>query len=341
MGDQNGVVDRISELPDCIIHHIMSYLSQEKVAQMSVLSRRWNYLQISLPILVFNRWRKETCRERSEEFIRYVDASILRFCELEVPLQKFRLCMTLYEVEGATSLLDKWIELGVAREYLKKLLLKNVRIDDQMVQKFIRGCPLLEDLFLFPIWDSESVCVIHAPKLKILTIDLSSNSCTDDIIEIVSPGLQQFTIVSISSGCVIDMPGCYDLKYLALSEAAISDEEFHNLVLKFPFLETLILYDCTVTKIAFSSNRLRELEVFNCRSLISVDIDAPSLLTFSYQFISRIASINVPRTCSWKTRFLFEGYRDPLVSFHSLKQLLEVPYEIEELRIRIYVKVCL
>ncbi|KAK4859110.1 hypothetical protein QYF36_026971 [Acer negundo] len=125
--DGIGVVDRISELPDFIIHHIMSYLSSEKVAQMSVLSRRWNYLRISFPILVFNRWKKKSSRERTDEFLRFVDASILSFCELQVPLQKFRLCITVHDVEGVTSLLDKWIELAVAHE-VKELDL-NVKMD--------------------------------------------------------------------------------------------------------------------------------------------------------------------------------------------------------------------
>ncbi|KAK0579186.1 hypothetical protein LWI29_022404 [Acer saccharum] len=419
MGDRIGVVDRISELPDFIIHHIMSYLSSKKVAQMSVLSKRWNYLQISFPILVFNMSRKKSSREHTVEFMRFVDASILRFCELQVPLQKFRLCMPLHDVEGLISLLDKWIELAVAREVkeldfnfrmdsngygetdsdgdvetdgdgdggdsdsngdvngeiytlpetifsakfvttlnltncyleqssgtimlqsLKKLALDKVQIYEEMVQKFISGCPLLEDLFLSPIWHSDRICVSPAPKLKILTIDLSLSHSGAEIIEIVSPSLQQCTLSALRRGCVIDMAGCYDLKYFDLTDAVISDEDFHNLILKFPLLEKLILCNCTVEKIAFSSNRLRELEVRNCRELISIDIDAPSLLTFSYDCFTRPASINIPRSCSRKARFQIKSYNDTLYSFNRIKELLEVPYEIEELRISIYVEVCI
>ncbi|KAK0578400.1 hypothetical protein LWI29_009769 [Acer saccharum] len=407
MGDRIGVVDRISELPDFIIHHIMSYLSSGEVAQMSALSKRWNYLWISFPILVFNRWKMKSSRERTDEFIRFVDASILRFCELQVRLQKFRVCMTVHDVERVTSLLDKWIELAVALEVkeldfnvktdsdgdvemdgdggdgdgdgngngdsmyslpesifstkffttlnlrncnleqfsgtirfqsLKKLLLDKVCIDEQMVQNFIRGCPLLEDLFLSPIRHSDSVCVSPAPKLKILTIDSSSSLSDVDVIEIVSPSLQQCTIISDLSDCVIDMAGCYDLKYLNLTDAEISDEDFHNLILKFPLLEKLILCDCTVGRIAFSNNRLRELKVLYCESLISIDVDAPSLLTFSYECISSPASINIPRTCSWKAHFQFVVNVDTLIWFNSIKELLEVPFEIEELSISICVE---
>ncbi|KAK4859013.1 hypothetical protein QYF36_025319 [Acer negundo] len=167
-----------------------------------------------------------------------------------------------------------------------------------MVQKFIRGCPLLEDLFLSPIWHSDSVCVSPAPKLKILTIDLSSGFSNVDIIEIVSPSLQQCTIISVLSGCVIDMAGCYDLKFLDLTDAAISDEDFHNLILKFPLLEKLILCDCTVEKIAFSSNRLRELEVLDCDSLISIDIDIDIVQLNAPCFFS-LVSHSLSKTIIW------------------------------------------
>ncbi|KAI3850814.1 hypothetical protein MKX03_028527 [Papaver bracteatum] len=43
--------DRISELPDALIHHIFSFLDMKYVVQTSVLSRRWRYLWSSLPTI--------------------------------------------------------------------------------------------------------------------------------------------------------------------------------------------------------------------------------------------------------------------------------------------------
>ncbi|XP_026431448.1 putative F-box/FBD/LRR-repeat protein At1g78760 isoform X1 [Papaver somniferum] len=43
--------DRISELPDALIHHIFSFLDMKYVVQTSVLSRRWRYLWFSLPTI--------------------------------------------------------------------------------------------------------------------------------------------------------------------------------------------------------------------------------------------------------------------------------------------------
>ena len=46
--------NRISSLPDDILHHILSLLPIGSTAQTSVLSRQWNHLWASLPILDFS-----------------------------------------------------------------------------------------------------------------------------------------------------------------------------------------------------------------------------------------------------------------------------------------------
>ncbi|KAK0599309.1 hypothetical protein LWI29_004144 [Acer saccharum] len=563
MEDQIVAMDRISELPDFIIHHIMSYLSTLEVTQTCVLSKRWNHLQTSFPILDFDliyfeeedletgmkkrsfrinidkfiqfvdasllrfceakvsmqkfrlsmevfdvegvaslldRWielavanevkeldlnvqttetsnyrmyrmveeldfnvrtykdrmytlpgtlfsakfvttlklsgcnleqssayttirrrfgnreeRKKFCIN-IDKFIQFVDASLLRFCEAKVSMQKFRLSMSVFDVEGVASLLDKWIELSVANEVkeldlnvqttddrvhsllgtmveeldfnvrtnkdrmytlpgtlfsakfvttlklsgcnleqssayttirfhsLKKLVLNAVHIDEQMVPKLISECPLLEDLFLCLCWHCKHISVSHAPKLKILTVDGSSLSfCDSDFIgdvesiEIVAPSLQQCTLIDVDGSSVIDMVGCADLKYFNLTGVDILVQEFHKLISKFPLLEKLILNCCVLESISLSSNRLKELQVLHCGRLSVIDIDVPSLLTFSYVFYGNPASsINVPNPCSWKVGFSpgCQRYGD-LIWLDSIRNFLKFPYEIEELSISI------
>ncbi|RZC94041.1 hypothetical protein C5167_016734 [Papaver somniferum] len=54
-GDSSSGEDRISQLPDSIIHHILSFLSDTTYAvQTCVLSKRWRYLWTSLPVLKFS-----------------------------------------------------------------------------------------------------------------------------------------------------------------------------------------------------------------------------------------------------------------------------------------------
>ncbi|KAK3205996.1 hypothetical protein Dsin_020042 [Dipteronia sinensis] len=178
-------------------------------------------------------------------------------------MQKFRLSITVFDVESVASLLDKWIGLAVASE--------------------------------------------------ILTIDTSSSISYDfdndfylvESIEIVAPSLQQCTLVCVKRPCIIDMDGCADLKYFNLTFSDILDQEFHNLISKFPLLEKLVVRNCFhLERVALSSNRLKELQihqVIHSSRLSYIDIDAPNLLTFSYECYSKPArSINVSHPCSWK-----------------------------------------
>ena len=43
--------DRLSSLPDCLIHHIMSFMKARQVVQTCVLSTRWKHLWRSVPCL--------------------------------------------------------------------------------------------------------------------------------------------------------------------------------------------------------------------------------------------------------------------------------------------------
>ncbi|TXG47034.1 hypothetical protein EZV62_026328 [Acer yangbiense] len=402
MGDRIGMVDRISELPDFIIHHIMSYLSTKEVAQTCVLSKRWNHLRTSFPILDFDqvyflgdlakhsmytfsvREKRRFCK-RSVKFVGFVDASLLRFCELKVSMQKFRLSMRLFDVEGITSLLDKWIELAVANEVqeldfnvetngvsryslpatifsakfvttlklsgckleqssdtirfhsLKKLALHSVHIGEQMVQKFISECPLLEDLILSAI-GFKRVCVSNAPKLKIVTIGDENNEL--ESIEIVAPSLQQCTLTCLYKPCVIDLAGCPHLNSLKLVEV---DIEIHDLISKIPLLEKLIIQDCDeITEIVFSSNRLKDLQILQCYNMNGINVDAPNLLSFSLECedILYCFSINGSHRCSCKLKFIikFDTEGDILVLtwFNIIKEeFLGVAHQVKELSMSI------
>ncbi|PRQ46170.1 putative F-box domain-containing protein [Rosa chinensis] len=47
--------DTISDLPDDILYHILSFLSIKSIAQTSVLARRWGYIWASIPVLDFSK----------------------------------------------------------------------------------------------------------------------------------------------------------------------------------------------------------------------------------------------------------------------------------------------
>jgi hypothetical protein len=52
-------IDRISELPEPILEHILSFIPLEKIPQLSILSKRWQNVWALLPILEFNQYIRE------------------------------------------------------------------------------------------------------------------------------------------------------------------------------------------------------------------------------------------------------------------------------------------
>src|SRR5687767_14211256 len=50
-GSSSLAGDRLTSLPDCLIHHIMSFLKARQVVQTCVLSTRWRHLWRSVPCL--------------------------------------------------------------------------------------------------------------------------------------------------------------------------------------------------------------------------------------------------------------------------------------------------
>ncbi|XP_031287656.1 F-box/LRR-repeat protein At3g58980-like [Pistacia vera] len=120
--------DRISYLPPFIIHQMMSHLFRKQVAQTSVLSKRWNHLRASFPIFNFDETdlfktdsdmrlasEEEFC-ERIENFMKFIDVSLLRFCEHKVSMQAFRLLISLADVEGLPCSFENWIRLAVEND---------------------------------------------------------------------------------------------------------------------------------------------------------------------------------------------------------------------------------
>ncbi|KAJ3708547.1 hypothetical protein LUZ61_012252 [Rhynchospora tenuis] len=54
---RSGDGDRISSLPDCLIHLIISFLTAREAVQTCLLSKRWKNLWTTLPFLNFNLWK--------------------------------------------------------------------------------------------------------------------------------------------------------------------------------------------------------------------------------------------------------------------------------------------
>ncbi|XP_059289262.1 F-box/FBD/LRR-repeat protein At5g53840-like [Lycium ferocissimum] len=109
-------IDRISELPVHIIHHIFSKFNQKEAAKTCVLSKRWYYCWTSRPILVFCQLPYMPL----EKFVKLVDQFLQPHLEENLHLEEFNLQ---YPPELASHHIDRWIDLAV------KLNVKVLKID--------------------------------------------------------------------------------------------------------------------------------------------------------------------------------------------------------------------
>ncbi|KAK2639348.1 hypothetical protein Ddye_027143 [Dipteronia dyeriana] len=248
-------MDRLSELPPFIIHHIMSRLSAQEAAQTSILSKRWKALYKSFPVLDFHEaytyftgedefYRNPAVidpehlikgfRRNLLKFIKFVDACLVRFFELEFSIQKFRLLIGLLDVKRFSSVLDKWLGL-VVENRVKEL--------DFEVQTSRKTMYTLSQTIYF---------VKSITSLKL-------------------------------SGCKLELPygdiKLYALKSLSLDKVCITEEILHKLLSCCSLLEDLHL-SCLALKHIYVS-KLHKLKIISIREspheLQSVEIAAPSL----------------------------------------------------------------
>ncbi|XP_054782745.1 F-box/LRR-repeat protein At4g14103-like [Prosopis cineraria] len=91
--EQEGESDRISSLPDPLLHHILSFLPiKEAIATGLILSKRWTPLGLAMPALDIHDTDFATCKS----FIQFVDAVL--FLSDSKPINMFRLKFQRFQV---------------------------------------------------------------------------------------------------------------------------------------------------------------------------------------------------------------------------------------------------
>ncbi|KAI3897033.1 hypothetical protein MKX03_015857, partial [Papaver bracteatum] len=142
--------DRISELPESLIHHILSFLPIKFIASTTILSKRWNNLWLSLPILDFTQWRSPppTAATYEDESDSYSDGSEL--------VEEYRVFkdsppVDLPETNRFMDFLDKVIFLNNL-DHIKKFCLEtdSMYFDQDRVKEWIELIALgkIQELFL-------------------------------------------------------------------------------------------------------------------------------------------------------------------------------------------------
>ncbi|ESQ33469.1 hypothetical protein EUTSA_v10007642mg [Eutrema salsugineum] len=191
-GYRIGEVDRLSNLPDCLLFEILTNLPTKDVVKFSVLSSRWRNLwryvpgldptqemsciqkfrlnrnnDVKLDITHFTRWIN-TVVERKVKHLHVLD-SIRGWLQ-----DKVRISPTVYTCESLVSLnlYDIWLPNpeSVSLPFLKDIVLDTVEFeDDRAFEMLISGCPVLECLSISVDYYSNNEVIVCSQSLLSFT----------------------------------------------------------------------------------------------------------------------------------------------------------------------------
>ncbi|KAJ6421249.1 hypothetical protein OIU84_028596 [Salix udensis] len=249
-GSPMNAADRISQLPDDLIHLILSFLSTPEVVRLSVLSKEWHQVYATFPLSEFYSPSFadyfEGCTFR---FVIFVYKSLLRQCLQYRNIPKFQFSFT----------------KELCRPYVYSEHLPLPWDLDRLITRCIElgthnGVKELSICFSIPGYYKLPEAMLSVKELVVCSL----GGC-------------------VFNGAAINWPS---LRELSLNNVQISDQRFiDNLSLTCPLIEKFALVECSGLKYLQLSG-LRKLKKVTVKSgyshLERIEIDAVSLHTFSY-----------------------------------------------------------
>lgn len=109
---REGAADRLGDLPDGLLHVIISLLGTRQAVQTSLLSRRWRHLWRDVPCAVIDE--REFADDQWERFEDFADR-VLTSIPPETQLDAFRLNMVSGRDSYNYAISDRWIRRGLQR----------------------------------------------------------------------------------------------------------------------------------------------------------------------------------------------------------------------------------
>ncbi|KAL3634818.1 hypothetical protein CASFOL_021872 [Castilleja foliolosa] len=362
-------IDRLSQLPQPILHNILSLLSQKDAVRTCVLSKLWRYLWHGRLNVEFRDFDHRLRFARKKEFWSFVDKTLQRYLDQNLSLQKF-LVDIFFEVD--LVLLQKWIHMvimnmsirsfnisfflctkayplplvvfqseslvelhlrkcdlnalksngNIMLDNLLTLSLHEVEITDEIFEKIISSCPLIENLDLLNCTGLKSIKLSKHYNIK-------NFGCTvhnEIVVEIENPQtLESFHIQNYRDWFLRYKNTHFPhLKSLKLHSVKLYAEMFDNFSSFFPCLSELILDSWHgLNEFRLFSSSIKRLTIridqINPGKRIKAFIDTPNILYFSYSGDGFLPSIKFTTTSNeWASNISVSTSW-----FLKLKKLLE------------------
>ncbi|KAJ4789753.1 F-box/RNI-like/FBD-like domains-containing protein [Rhynchospora pubera] len=237
--------DRISFLPDCLIHLIMSFLTAQEAVRTCLLSKRWKNLWTTLPFLDFDLKKFEyngVPERRFDMFVSFVNTTLL-LCEAS-DLHMFRL-VELRDFKLYHMFVKSWIRYAL-KHNIKELTIELPLYYSSVPLDGVFNCASLINVSINElsniIFETRLVTGVNLPCLKQLYLRG---------IELI-----QYFVDNLFSGCPV-------LEYLHLEDCGLGFSTMYSQSLKY------LKIDCH-EGLHYDPEEQMEL------------IEAPNLLSFCY-----------------------------------------------------------
>ncbi|RZC75581.1 hypothetical protein C5167_051074 [Papaver somniferum] len=229
--------DRISSLPDNLIHHILSFIDTKYAVQTSVLSKRWKTTWISLPYLNFT-WSgfiegKDNLNDsssRSEELIRFIDFVYMVFMfrdDSDIQTLKIYLDWNLWTTPTSDEIsrsLNRWI-IAAVRRHVTELSI-NIDYNHELAYELphqLLNCESLRKLSIFGgtgtkyanIVLPKSISLPQLKQLLLVGVSISFAELTQSLLN-RSPLFELLIVVNCdlqSDNQEIDIVDCFSYEH--------------------------------------------------------------------------------------------------------------------------------
>lgn len=232
-------MDRISELPEHVIHHILSLLRSKDAARSSVLSKKWRSMWDSFLTFDFDQKSFQAGDEGKEKFINFVENSLAARLEPLYSIQKFRLYITSLDTRLA-SRMNGWVsdainknvrELEIHVEVKKKrryILQPIVLMAKTITSLKLYGCRL-DNYFDIKLPNLKELSIKNV-HVDVDVIKCFINTCPliEDLRFVFCKGLRSLQISNLLKLNRIEVHECHGLKCIEIKLPNLQSFWFHG-----------------------------------------------------------------------------------------------------------------
>ncbi|XP_060671974.1 putative F-box/LRR-repeat protein At5g02930 [Ziziphus jujuba] len=284
--------DRISQLPDSLIHHIFSSLPTIYLVRMGRLSKRWRRMWVSTPFLYFDDFCIIALNKnvRTRDMVLKLMTYYLRYRKhcMQIPdtfLLSFRFDTHHMSASNSSDIriIDDWLNF-VVKSKVKELALS---FKKYCLPQFILNASsltLLKLTYLKLVAPTPSTF----PSLKVLSL-LSFESDVKSLQNLISgcPIIEELYLRTYALG-PIDFVVSGTLKNLSLS-VDFNEQWLNGLISRLPLLERLALESHTMKNISIRSHSLKYVFIksFDTVEEVALTITTPNLVCLHLTCYSR------------------------------------------------------